>query len=105
MNWSSIIAVNIDRGEGEIDETTAHLLKHVTHYGDYGPMAQYESADGERFWIDAIYMQECIDNKTIATIPIEVITRNAEIQEKLDIGMNQQRKQQTGLVLPDEYVV
>ena len=60
MHWSSIIAVNIDKGENDkgerIEETTAHLLRHVTHYGDYGPMAEYESADGEKFWIDGEYM-------------------------------------------------
>jgi hypothetical protein len=72
-------------------------------------MAEYESADGERFWIDAEYMLDCVENKKIATIPVEVITRNAEIQEKLELGMVQQlrtnKQQQTGLVLPDDFPV
>jgi hypothetical protein len=105
MHWSSVIAVNIDEGNEEPRETYAHLLKYVNKYGEFGPMAHYETADGEKFWIDAEYMQECIDNKTIPTIPVEVITRNAEIQEKLEYGRNklalQSVEQQTGLVIPD----
>lgn len=114
MHWPSVIAVNIDYGpneaeEPQIEETTAHKLRDVTHYGDYGPMAEYESVDGEKFWIDGQYWQACVDNKTIPTIPVEVITRNAEIQEKIDLGNAQQRRQQkqvtTGLILPDDYPV
>lgn len=115
MNWPSIIAVNIDYGDGDdvdgdgIKETTAHLLQSRPHYGDFGPMAEYVSPDGERFWIVAEYMQECIDNKKLATIPIEVITKQEEIRKKIEYGNDQlyrQNKQaQTGLVLPDDYPV
>ena len=56
-------------------------------------MAEYESADGERFWIDGEYWPECVDKKTIPTIPAEVITRNKEIQEKLELGYQQQLRQ------------
>ena len=50
-----------------------------------------------------------MDKKTIPTIPIEVITRNAEIQQKIELGNaqlnRQQKQQQTGLILPDDYPV
>jgi hypothetical protein len=109
MNWPSILAVTIDSGEEEKLGVTAQLIQSVEHYGDYGPMAEYEDTRGRRFWIEAEYFQECKDNKVLPNIPIEVITRQEEIRQKMETGMAAQRlrelEQQTGLVLPDGYNV
>lgn len=104
MNWPSIMAVTIDSGEEDKLGVTAQLLRSVEHYGPYGPMAEYIDTQGRRFWIEAEYFQECKDNKVLPNIPIEVITRQEEIRQKLEKGMDAQRlqqlEQQTGLVLP-----
>jgi hypothetical protein len=110
MNWPNKIDVTINLGAEDTEdrqETSATLLRSVTHYGDYGPMAEYESASGLRFWLDAEYYDQCKSRNVLPDIPMEVITKNAEIRSKLEYGQqalsDQAKKTETGLILPDGY--
>ena len=112
MNWQRKIDVTInygedDQGKSNRQETTAKLLRYVDHYGEYGPMAEYETASGQRFWITSELMEDCQQKKTLPDIPIEVIRKNAEIANKLQYGAEmlklQQQKSESKLILPDGY--
>jgi hypothetical protein len=109
MNWPNSLDVIVEYDDEDRKEKSSKLLRSVTHYGDYGPMAEYETSDGEKFWIDVALFEKSRDNKILPRIPVEVITRNAEIQHKLEDGMRQQyaidRQQNTGLILPDGFKV
>jgi hypothetical protein len=105
MDWPKSLDVVVEYEEEKQVEKSAALLRSVENYGLFGPMAQYVTADGEKFWIVVEYLIECQGKKQLPKIPIEVITKQASIDRKLEYAkqtMNHQRKQQeTGLVLPD----
>jgi hypothetical protein len=107
MNWPNALDALIDYGEDDQKEKKSSLIRSVPHYGPFGPMAEYITPDGEKFWVDGEYLKECQDKKTIVRIPVEVIRKNAEIQKKLDFGQRQINKQyqqeQSKLILPDTY--
>ncbi len=108
MTWPHDIDCTINDGENKT-ETSAKLLRAVEAYGKFGPMAEYESAGGMRFWIEAEYMQTCQDTHQIPDIPIEVITKNAEIRNKLEYGnsllVKQAVEETTGIILPPGYEI
>lgn len=105
MDWPTKLDVLIEYSDEDQREKHSTLLKHVSHYGwAYGPMALYQTDDGEKFWLDAEYYRECKETSKIVRIPIEVIKKNEAIQQKLAEGqyqlMQDQKKKSTGLVIP-----
>jgi hypothetical protein len=114
INWPRKIDVTINygedaKGDSNRQETSATLLRSVETYGEFGPMAEYESASGLRFWIEGEYFQTCQDTKKLPDIPIEVIAKNEAWYEKKEMGESLIAKQavekETGLVLPEGYQI
>lgn len=110
MDWPTKLDVVIEYDADRREDKHSTLIGHVKHYGwAYGPMARYETDDGEKFWLDGEYFLECKEKSLTPRIPIEVIKKDAAIQAKLAEGqrqLNQQKRQQdTGLILPDGYRV
>lgn len=106
MNWPKTLDVEIDLGETKL-ETSAKLLRKVETYGEYGPMAEYQSDQG-RFWIEGESMQVWQETKTIPKIPIEVIVKNEEWYAKKEMYEQAKAKeavQESGLILPAGYSI
>lgn len=89
--------------EGDDKEVKAIRL-HVSARYD---AAEYEDTTGRKFFIDRQYMEECQFGKKLIRIPLQVITKNEQMRARLEQAMAAQRKlakkQETGLVLPDDY--
>lgn len=113
MNWPRKIDVTINYGSEDTDdrrETTATLLRAVETYGEFGPMAEYESASGSRFWIEGEYFKVCRDTNRLPDIPIEVIRKNEEWLQKKAMGERALKQQaapasQSGLILPPDFEI
>lgn len=106
MDWPRTLDVLVEYSDEDKKEKKARLLRSVPHYGYvYGPMAEYETPEGEKFWLEAEYLRECQESSKIVRIPYEVIRKNREIQEKLAAGQAQINKdhqqQETGITIPD----
>ena len=111
MNWPKKLDVTInygenDQGESRREEASATLLRSVERYNEYGPMAEYQTSSGSRFWVVYELIEQCQKTKTLPDIPIEVITQNEEWLQKKAMGeraLKQQASEQSGLILPPGY--
>lgn len=108
MDWPTKLDVLIEYSEEDKREKHSTLLGARPNYGiAYGPMALYQTDDGEKFWIDGEYYAECKSSSKLPVIPVEVITKNEEIQRKLAEGQAQlqqeKKKADTGLILPNDF--
>lgn len=104
MDWPTKLDVLIEYSEEDEKEKHSTLLKHVPRYGFYGPMALYQTDDGEKFWVDGEYYKECKSTSKIVRIPVEVIKKNEDIQKKLEAGQAEleqdNRRRNSNLIIP-----
>jgi hypothetical protein len=98
MNWPNVIDVLV---EGDDNERKAKKVGFRAIYN----ACEYKDDQERCFFIDTEYMQECLKEKKLVKIPLQVVTQLANMREKLEFGRKtlekQAKQQQSGLIIPD----
>jgi hypothetical protein len=98
MSYPKTVSVLVEGDDKEVNAVRLHVSARYD-------AAEYQDDTGRKFFIDREYMDECQSNKKLIRIPLQVISANEKMREKLAWAQEQlfkkAKEQQTGLILPD----